>query len=129
MHVIHSKDFFHDGRGPELIAVHLAKNSSRLLAIDFSNPDARQPMHLKFVGAQSHMFTPEEVENYATPYTDWDKTGGGALVSLGRSTWLRSLSPSPLEECEHFRAMFYDEFLDVICEAIVVGSGAYERGL
>jgi hypothetical protein len=129
MHVIHPKDFFHDGRGPELIAVHLASKSSHLLAVDFKNPDSSQVMHLKFLRAQAYMFTPEEVENYATTVVDWGKTGNGALVSLGRSTWLKSFNPRHLERCEHIRIMFYDEYLDVLCEDVVVGSGSYGSGL
>ena len=129
MHAIHPKDFFHDGRGPELIAVHLANKSSHLLAIDFKNPDSSQVKHLKFLCAQTYMFTPEEVENCTTSLADWGKTDNGALVSLGRSAWLESFNPQHLERCEHIRAMFYDEYLDVLCEDVVVCNGAYGSGL
>ena len=64
------------------------------------------------------MFTPEEVENYGRSESDWSKTNRGALVSLGRTAWLKSFSPRYLERCGHFRAMFYYEFLDVICDGV-----------
>jgi len=72
------------------------------------------------------MFTPEEVENYAGSNVDWSKTGRSAIVSLGRSPWLLSFSPRHLEKCAHFKVMFYDEFLDVICWDVKVGSGLYQ---
>ncbi len=133
MRIVHLKDFFHDGRGPTLVAVHLASHSAHLLAIDYRLPDSQlvpAPLqHLKFVRAQVYMVTPEEVENYASTSVNWGATNGGALVSLGRSQWLESFNPFHLSKCEHFRAMFYDEFFDVICEDIQVGQGAYQDGL
>jgi hypothetical protein len=129
MHVVHRTEFFHEGRGPELLSVHLAKGSSHLLAIDFRNPDSTQVRHLKFQQAQAYMFTPEEVENYARTSVDWGATDGGSLVSLGRSSWLESFSPRHLARCSHFRVMFYDEFLDVLCENVNVFDGAYASGL
>jgi len=112
-----------------LISVHLAKNGSHLLAIDFRNPDSTQVQHLKFQCAQTYMFTPEEVESYAFASFDWGATEGGALVSLGRSSWLDSFSPAHLSLCNHFRVMFYDEFLDVLCESITVAEKPYASGL
>ena len=71
------------------------------------------------------MFTPEEVENYDTSQVDWGATEAGALVSLARSDWLSSLNQRHLERCEHFKAMFYEEFFDVICEGIEVNEGGF----
>ena len=129
MHVVHQTEFIHDGRGPELLAVHLAPQGSRLLAIDFRNPDSTLVQHLNFRGAQTYMFTPEEAENYLRSSVDWGATGGGSLVSLGRSDWLESFSPAHISRCSHFRVMFYDEFLDVLCESITVADGPYVPGL
>jgi len=129
MHVVHRTEFFHDGRGPELLSVHLAKESSRLIAIDFRNPNSAQVRHLEFNEAQTHIFTPEEVENYEWSSVDWGATEGGSIVSLGRSCWLNAFSPVNLSHCSHFRVMFYDEFLDVLCESIDVGDGPYASGL
>ncbi len=133
MRAIYPQEFFHDGRGPTLVAVHLARNSAHLEAIDFRLPDSQDIpsslQHLRFLRAQAYMVTPEEVENYSNTSVNWGATGGGALVSLGRSQWLTSFSPRHLDKCEHFRVMFYDEFFDVICEDIRIGQGAYKDGL
>jgi hypothetical protein len=44
--------------------------------------------------------------------------GIAAAVCLGRSPWLRSFNPHHLVICQHYRNMFYDEFLDMICERV-----------
>jgi hypothetical protein len=133
MRVVHPKTFFHDGRGPTLVQVHLSSKSSHLEAIDFKVPDSEDSpapvQHLKFVHAQTFMFTPEEVESYETTQVDWGATGMGAMVSLGKSAWLKSFSPRHLEKCEHYKVMFYDEFLDVICEQVLLEDGAYWKVL
>ncbi len=72
------------------------------------------------------MLTPEEVENYGISPTNWSDTGKAAIVSFGRSDWLESFSPQHLRRCKHFRVMFYDEFLDVICEAVIAQAGPYK---
>jgi hypothetical protein len=67
MRAVHSGDFYHEGRGPELLAVHLAPRSAHLVAIDYALPDAEDMAtalrHLRFVRAQTYMFTPVEVED------------------------------------------------------------------
>ena len=122
MRILHPETFFHDGRGPILLKVHLAPKSSHLLAVDFALPtaDPGELHHVRFIKSQAYLFTPEEVENYETNPVDWGATNMGALVSLGRSAWLNSFSQRHLSNCEHFKLMFYDEFLDVICEKVVV---------
>jgi hypothetical protein len=127
MRIVHSESFYHDGRGPSLIKVHLAPNSAHLLAIDFALPDAKsgEHQHLRFIKAQAYQFTPEEVENYSNSLVDWGSTNKGALVSVGKSAWLKGFSQQHLANCEHYRVMFYDEILDVICEQIVVDLGSF----
>lgn len=125
MQVVHPKDFIHDGRGPELLSVHLEEGGSRLLAIDFRNPDCVRVQHLRFQHAQAYMFTSEEVEACTRSSVDWGATEGGALVSLERSRWLDSFNPTHLSRCSHFRAMFYEEFLDILCESISLADGPY----
>lgn len=71
------------------------------------------------------MLTPEEVENYATSLVNWSNTNNAAIVWVGRSPWLESFNPYHLKECKHFRIMFYDEFLDVICRDIQAQPGSY----
>jgi hypothetical protein len=127
MIVLHAKDFFHDGRGPELFKVHLASGSAHLLAIDFRSPDSNATKHLKFMGAQAFMFTPDEVVAYPAP-VDWGRTERGALISLGQSDWLKSFSPVHLNGCAHIQAMFYDVLLDVICKDVAVGLGGFAGG-
>jgi hypothetical protein len=127
--VVHAERFYHEGRGPTLVAVHLAERSAHLKAVDFLLPDAEsadQIHHLQFVKSQSFMFTPEEVENYAVSGVKWDETSRGALVSLGQSAWMTTFSQRHLGRCEHYRAMFYDEFLDVLCEHVLVERGPYK---
>ena len=99
----------------------------QLKAIDYVNPDGAA-WHLCFVQSQVFMFTPEEVENYATTSVNWADTGNGAIVALGRSSWLESFNPYHLTECKHFRVMLYDQFLDVICHDIVPHQGRYSPG-
>jgi len=125
MKPIHANLFYHDGRGPILKMVHYNGSGACLRAIDFINPDEfeKDVKHLVFIKSQVFMFTPEEVENYASSVVDWSKTGKAAMVNLGHSSWLSSFAPLHLRECSHFRAMFYDEFVDVICEDIEVRNG------
>ena len=130
MRVVLRDDFFHDGRGPELKAAHYSPPGSKLLAVDYVNPPLRDApygdlRHVEFFNAQVFMFTPEEVENYDNSPTPWAATNNGAAISLGRSSWLRSFAPGHLERCEHYRFMFYDEFLDIICEEARAKPGGY----
>lgn len=114
------ESFFHAGRGPELIQVHYVGNGKVLKAIDYFNPDDEYTdenrKHLLFTKPQVFMFTPEEVYNY--PSNFWGGADKAAIVCFGKSAWLRSFSPQHLEKCQHYQVMFYDEFLDVICERI-----------
>jgi hypothetical protein len=122
MRLLCADTFYHDGRGPTLVHVHLRDRSAHIQAIDYELPGSggtnELRRHLLFHNAQTYMFTPEEVEDYATSKVDWSKTNRGALVSLGKTAWLASFNPHHLERCEHYRAMFYDEFLDIICEGV-----------
>lgn len=122
MRVLCAETFYHDGRGPTLVEVHFRASSAHIEAIDYELPDsdgsAGSHRHLLFHRAQAFMFTPEEAENHLTSPPDWSKTERGTLVSLGKTAWLTSFSPRHLGSCEHFRAMFYDEFLDIICEGV-----------
>ncbi len=119
--------FYHDGRGPELHAAYFAHRGLHLIAVDYWLPDVshdvRQLRHLEFNGAQVFMVTPEEVANHTKPQL-WS-ANGVAAYSVGRSEWLESFSPIHLSRCEHFRLMFYDEYLDVICVSITSHEGSY----
>jgi hypothetical protein len=104
--------------------IHYNGTGVQLKAIDYVNPDG-QAHHILFVQPQVFMLTPEEVENYERSPVNWIDTGRAAIVSLGRSRWLESFNPYHLKECKHFRIMFYDEFLDVICREIRAARGLY----
>ena len=119
---LHVEDCWHQGRGPELKQVHYDESGTVLRAIDYSNPDGNT-RHLLFREPQVFMFTPEDVENHGSSVVNWTDTGRAALVSLGRSQWLASFNPYHLTECLHFRVMFHDDFLDVICQGVDVQPG------
>lgn len=125
MRVVLRQEFFHDGRGPELAKIHYGYEGRMLLAADYRNPDDSGTWHLLFLKPQVFMLTPEEVENYEASGVDWGATDKGAAVCLGRSPWLQSFSQRHLAKCEHYRFMFYDEFLDIICEGVEAKRGAY----
>jgi hypothetical protein len=121
---IHAEECWHEGRSPELKRVHYDDRGTVLKAIDYVNPDGNK-RHLIFIKPQTFMFTPEEVENYGASVVSWTDTGRAALVCVGRSPWLASFAPYHLKECLHFRIMFYDVFLDVICREVAVQTGLY----
>jgi hypothetical protein len=130
MRVVLKNEFFHDGRGPELRHAHYSATGSSLLAVEYVNPPLGgrpygEVRHLLFVKPQVFMFTPEEVENYEANPAPWGSTENGAAVCLGHSAWLHSFSQRHLAQCEHYRLMFYDEFLDIICEGIEAKQGGY----
>ena len=62
------------------------------------------------------MFTPEEVIG---------QPGDGGATDLGRSEWLQSFTQRHLGACRHFRLLFYDELLDVICESLEFADGVF----
>ena len=74
------------------------------------------------------MFTPEEVHNYVRGGVQWGPAvDQSAIVDLGKSEWLRSFNRLHLERCSHYRILFYDALLDVICEDISAGRGPYSQ--
>ena len=117
------------GRGPELRRVHHLANGIGLVAIDYGNPDYASEAdlkHLIFHRVQVHVFTPEEVHNYAGDEVRWGPSiNQAAAVNLGKSAWLLSFAQRHLVRCNHYRLMFYDEYLDVICEGISAEAGPY----
>lgn len=120
--------FYHDGRGPELQQVHYQGCGAVLQAIDYFNPDdeyiPETLKHLLFLRPQVFMFTLEEVYDYETGIR-WGEYHRAAIVSLGKSEWLQSFSPRHLEHYQHYQVMFYDEFLDVICEGVEAKLGGF----
>lgn len=123
--------FYHDGRGPELQKVHFSYRGQILAAIDYFNPDdeysAENLKHLVFLRPQVFMFTPEEVYNYSLTSVDWGKVDKASMVVIHESAWFRSFDPRHLGQCRHYQIMFYDEFLDVVCEGVEVKLGGYSN--
>lgn len=98
------------------------------MAVEYVNPPRGgerylELRHLVFVKSQVFMFTPDEVGPPEPP--QWSFPNDHAAVCFGRSSWFESFSPLHLERCEHYRLMFYDEYLDIICEGIEAKTGPY----
>ena len=124
--------FFHEGRGPELQAVHWAHQGRVLRAIDYFTPvdvhDPRNLKHVLFDRVQVVMITPEEVvaDRHAG---DWfTRYRPAALFDLGRTPWLSTFAQRHLANCKHYQLMFYDEVFDVICEGARCVRGGYQPG-
>ena len=121
--------FYHEGRGPELRRVYWDHGGIVLRAIDYYNPDAvHDPQHLshvRFVGPQVVMITPEEVIDYGTNGAALVDYRPAALFDLGRSPWLASFAQRHLAGCRHWQLYFYDQLVDVICERVECLDGAY----
>jgi hypothetical protein len=118
-----------EGRGPELRSARYRSNGLGLVALEYLNPDWTSEAdlrHLVIHQAQVHMFTPHEVYNFARDEVRWGPPiDQAAVVNLGKSEWLLTFSQQRLARCSHYRIMFYDEYLDLICENISVESGPY----
>jgi hypothetical protein len=59
--------------------------------------------------------------------SNWGEIDQAAAVNLGKAEWLRSFEQQHLDRCSHYRIMFYDALLDVICEDISAGRGPYSQ--
>jgi hypothetical protein len=121
---IHVEEFWHEGRGPELVRLHWHPSGTILQAADYHNPDwgSTTPLRrVRFARAQVAMITPEEVIDYATLGPLLAAHRPAAMFDLGRSPWLESFAPRHRARCRHFRLMFYDQRLDVIAEGVDVG--------
>jgi hypothetical protein len=117
------------GRGPELRRVHIPPRSASIVAIDYLNPDARsdnEMKHLVIHRPQVSMTTPEEVYSYSADKIDWGPPPRqAAVVNLGKTEWLRSFAQRHLTQCNHYRILFYDQIIDLICEGISAEAGPY----
>ncbi|HUI97292.1 MAG TPA: hypothetical protein VLX44_16165 [Xanthobacteraceae bacterium] len=102
-----------------------------LRAVEYVNPDwssESDVKHLLLHRAQVSMFTPEEVHDYRRDEIQWGPAlDQAAVVDLGKSEWLLGFAQQHLDRCHHYRVMFYDQFLDVICEDISAREGPYSQ--
>lgn len=107
------------GRGPELQRIVWTAPGTHVRGVEYFDPNdeytAANLRHVVFHGVQVTMVTPEEVAALGA------RTPG--CTDLGRSPWLESFALAHLGRCRHFRLQFYDQYLDVICEALGFGRG------
>ena len=107
--------FTSDGRGPELQRAVWDSRGTLLLAIDYRDAGG-ELRHVRFQSPQVVMFTTEEVIGDLGPVGAFD---------LGHSPWLQSFAQQHLGRCRHFRLLFYDELLDIICESLEFADGVF----
>lgn len=118
MKTVGRNEFLGDGRGPELDSFVWSADGRTLIGAEYRNADNPALRHVLFRGVQVVMVTPEEV----IPESSF--LGARTYAAdLGRSGWLQSFAPQHLAKCSHYRFLFYDELLDVICETIEFGAG------
>jgi hypothetical protein len=114
--------FHHDGRGPELQKIHYFNRGIHIQAVEYYNPeDAYDEGHIKtlqFIKPEAFQFTPEEEYGYGKQGFDWSEFNKAGILNLGKTEWYKSFSNIHSSNCNHFQIMFYDEFLDIICEDI-----------
>jgi len=118
-----------EGRGPELRRAHFRGSGLHLIALDYLNPDWSSEddlRHLIIHKGQVHQSTPEEVYNRSRDEVQWGPSiNQAAVVDLGKSDWLLAFAQRHLSKCRHYRIMFYDEYLDIICEDVTAAAGPY----
>ena len=122
--------FHHDGRGPELQGVHWGSRGTKIDAIDYFNPDdahtSENLKHVRFLASQVVEVTPEEVIGTDQLPTKLLGSNRAAMFDMGQSAWLLSFSQRHLEQCRHFKLLFYDELFDVICERVECRIGGFD---
>lgn len=128
MEIILANKFYQDGRGPELQKIHYNNLGSQIIAIDYYNPDVKYSQenmkHVIFKNPQAFMITPEEEFKYTELIAEELKKNKGAIFNLGKSEWYNSFSSRQSQNCNHYRLMFYDDFIDIICEDIIIKDGS-----
>ncbi len=117
------KDFYHDGRGPELQKVQWKSNGVVLVGFEYFNPDDEYTpenlKHLALDSVEAYSMSSEEVHGNILAGGD----NKAAIFEVKNSEWLASFNQYHLSECRHYQIMFYDEIYDVICKSIKAGSG------
>ena len=112
-----------------LAAAHFGSAPLELLAVDCRIPQcdgaAEETIHIKFRGVQSFAVTAEESGNNAWHCIVGEGLQSHAAFELLASPLLAGQNPAHLKRCHHFVFVFYDEYLDVVCESVEAQSGAY----
>ena len=118
---IHTELFNCYEGSPELQRVWWTDRGRTLGGIDYGGDGE---MHVDFTGVQVVMITPDEVVG-ENQFADVEgRFPGAAMFNCGRSDWLQSFDGSHLARCSHFRLVFEDEVVDVICESVECGHGS-----
>ncbi len=121
--------FYRDSRGPELQKIHYNNLGTQIVAMDYYNPDVKYSpenmKHVVFINPQAFMITPEEEFKYTESTAEELKRDKGAIFNLGKSEWYKSFSNRHSQNCNHYRLMFYDDFVDIICEDVIIKDGPY----
>jgi hypothetical protein len=121
MQALFTDKFGWDGRGPELQHIFWDEERAvQIKAVEYRDVDSGRLMHVLFQNPQVAMLTPEEAISDTTAHIS-------ALVDCGQSEWMRSFAQRHLTRCRHFRLDFYDERLDIICEAVECKEGPYAK--
>lgn len=119
------EDFYHDGRGPELLRVCWKYDGKILAGFEYYNPDdvydERHLKHLILEKVEAFAMASEEVHGniLATGETK------AAIFKVVESEWKRSFQQHHLIDYEHYQIIFYDEIYDVICKSILAGKGPF----
>lgn len=115
--------FYHDGRGPELQRVRWENNGVVLRGFEYYNPaDEHTETNLKNIelsAIQAYSMTAEEVHSNILA----TRESCAAIFEVTDSSWYNTCHGSHLANCKHYQIVFYDQIYDVICEAIIPGTG------
>ncbi len=120
-------EFYHDGRGPELMNVVWIHNGIILMGFEFYNPgDEYKEENIK------HLIL-EKIEVYSMA---GDEVHGNilatgkskaAIFKIENSKWHKQFNQGHLGDCSHYQIMFYDEIYDIICKNIIIGTGRIDK--
>lgn len=117
------KEFYHDGRGPELTSVLWKRKGVMLDGFEYFNPDDDYSdsniKHIKLIGLQVYAMATEEVHGNILASGNTN----AAIFEVIDSKWLSTFQQRHLDKCKHYQIMFYDEIYDIICEGIIAGKG------
>ncbi len=124
---VFENEFYHDGRGPELIKVIWEHEGSVLKGFEFFNPDDERfeenIKNVTLVKAEVFSCAGEEVHGNIL----CNGNSKAAIFRILNSTWIKQFIPIHLEDCSHYQIVFYDDIYDVICQDIRVGTGRINK--
>lgn len=120
---IFEKEFYRDGRGPELRQCIWSHSGKKLEGFTYYNPDDLYDdsnlKHLLLEKVECYMLSGEEVH----PNILYSIKSKAAIFEVVDSQWLKQFNSPHVSDCKHFQIVFYDEIYDIICSTIVLGKG------